>query len=284
MDSASFMIIAAQSCKYFFSKFGYKILIPISIMFIIIFAIYMSQYELESFFINRSSVLMKEVILKKFVHFDTSKKMNEELKTIQNDFIDDLINTHRDFIKNNKRYEVYHFLNHNCPSSTMRVLYTEDKKKYKEEKMLERSMPILGQLKTTASWNGRFIRRRDFHHVLSYGNYRLINLYRDPKCLCIDNFFENQKQYPNTLISKITKQKLLEQASSEESSSIKEGTYFLIYDKSTKIYHTFRVYTMQNEGIHHKQKELNIFYDKEIDYLKLPSEFRYLFEFFDLKI
>lgn len=290
MNEGAFLIITMQSLKYFFLKFGYKIIIPILTILMIIFFRYSMQHELENFFLgnnlfgSRSSALMRQVISKGCVHFDLNRKMVEELKTIQNDFIDDLINTHRDFIKDNKRYEVYHFLNHNCPSSTMRVLYSKDEKKYKEEKMEERSLPILGQLKTASSWNGRFIRRRDFHRVLSYGNYRLINLYRDSKCVCIDNYFENEKSYPNTLISKITNLKLLEEAKVGEPSSIKEGTYFLIYDKISKIYHTFRVYTMQNEGVHHKQKELNIFYDQETDYLNLPSEFRYLFEFFNLNV
>jgi len=268
-----------------------------SILFIIIMFIislisvyFYKKNRIENYFNQNYSRSLKKAIKNGYFEKEIKPLPNatkeEKEKILKDDYlkkmqcadIDFLIYTADEFGKN-KDIEIYHFINHPCPSSTMRILDTDEELKNisTEEKenfknLIEKeNEKILGQLKTEDSYKGRFKRRVDFKRILSYGNYKLFSRYTKDNCDCTDSFYKNTKLFSNTLFGK-----------KSNALDTHEGTYYILHDKKSKIYHCFKLYASQNENPNIEFTKYEIFYKQIKDIKEIDYEFLFLFKEFNL--
>jgi hypothetical protein len=234
------------------------IFLIVAICFSTIFLAYSESEKMkfENILKENSTEATKKVLKYGYYYTSVDILTNEVIKKIQSDIIDDILFIHRDFFHNNKRYNFYHFLNHDCPAPTLRVLTLEMVKDTKE--LDKRNYKILHQLSTQNAIN-RQNRRLDFETILNAGNYKIFNLYTNkvltkenyPTCDAMDNFFDNQAKFSKTVFSKqITVREL------------PEGSFIIVHDTKEKIFHLFEIHTMQNEIVHQNQKHLSVLYKK----------------------
>jgi hypothetical protein len=212
--------------------------------------------KFENILKENSSEETKKVLKYGYYYALVDILTNDVIKKIQSDMIDDILFIHRDFFYNNKRYNFYHFLNHDCPAPTLRVLTLEMVKDSKE--LDKRNYKILNQLSKQNAIN-RQNRRVDFDIILNAGNYKMFNLYTNkvltkknhPTCDAMDNFFDNKTKFSKTVFSKQINARILP-----------EGSFIIVHDTKDKVFHLFEIHTMQNEVVHKNQRYLNVLYKK----------------------
>lgn len=227
----------------------------------------------------KNGYYVKELMPLDNATFEEKKKIleSDSLKKLQCKDIDFLIYT-SDFIKDSEDFDIYHFINHPCPTGTMRIAELKDANDEKEKKIIatERQQ-IINANKNKQSANGRIRRREDFNRILNYKTYRLYSRYTNKQkftnktCNGLFSLRKNEEIFKDTLFSKKV-----------ENLDIHEGTYYILHDKVNKVYHTFKLYTSQNENPNIPFIKYEIFYQKITDEIDFDFEIFFLLKEFNV--